>query len=64
VCGCIACERIYLPSEIVRLGTEAGTALCSALRGGWVVWLGLREFRVCPVVLRGRMSGGFGWVTS
>jgi hypothetical protein len=27
VCGCIACERIYFPSEIVRW-LEDGTALC------------------------------------
>ena len=27
VCGCIACERIYFPSEIVRW-VEEGTALC------------------------------------
>ena len=27
VCGCIACERIYFPSEIVRW-LENGTALC------------------------------------
>jgi hypothetical protein len=27
VCGCIACERIYFPSEVVRW-TEDGTALC------------------------------------
>jgi len=40
VCGCIACERIYFPSEIVRWVV---TRLRRVRIAGWMRWWGPRR---------------------
>ena len=60
VCGCIACERIYFPSEIVRWARTGRRCVRTA---GWMRWWGRRRgFRLCPGCYDGLMSGGFCWV--
>jgi hypothetical protein len=50
VCGCIACERIYFPSEIVRWA-EDGTAMCPHCGVDAVVG-SASEIPIMPGVLR------------